>query len=215
MLCSHFSHLSLKTTSIKSSNADNVLYRYLESLHILYATNTFIINKNPPMLIRLCRLWPANHLSMITSLDLQLVNQGWPTQTPMQLYGETFQLLASDMFNQLENLHVIIRLRPRDQVNPRDGYLLNEEQETAWSQPWETLLATRPSRWKELKVTVPLDWEFCFRELYCRRINLHTSAFRLMAQFDSFDRSGVVHCCEPDWDYVHAHPTEDSIDLTG
>lgn len=144
------------------------------------------------MLFRLCRLWPASHISLITSLEIEFDN--WPEAKKWghgSLYGELFQLLSSAVFRHLQSLEIMLGILPLAWYPPFlsspgwESHPFTEEEETGWVGPWERLLASR--RLNRFVVAVPREWGPCFQELVRKRAGLQADVFKLTADFDKPD----------------------------
>lgn len=159
-------------------------------MEVLYGTNTFVVD-NHAMVFRLSRLWPALHLSLIKSLDVEyaLRDMGYPP-IPDDTYHTLLTLLSSTQFPNLHSLRIYLKFIPAYFLFGTD-YVHRDEDEDAWFQPLEELTHSRD--WKRLEVIVPESWMQCFHRSFAKRAIASSNALHLVGgvEFEEF-LSGVM-----------------------
>lgn len=163
------------------------------------------------MLFRLSKLWPASHLSMITSLDVEfhaefMDNSNFPTD----LYLQFFKLLYdTHTFPSLRTLRILLGMQPRQPTTDderrtwpvpvetergievrRPAVPFSEEEEEAWIRPWEELVCSR-RKWERLQIIVPRSWKRFFGDVLQRRLTLDNDALELLGGVEFGPYRGV------------------------
>ncbi|PWY69485.1 hypothetical protein BO70DRAFT_432445 [Aspergillus heteromorphus CBS 117.55] len=162
---------------------------YLESLSVLYATNSFVLTHGIDQLFRFSRILPSQHLALITTLiieiDVYRASKGPPDMEPefRTFYDAFFGLLCRSLPG-LQDLRLSLAGLPN---RGGRGIEWSQEGEWQWIGPWEALAQSR--RWKRLEIAVPKTWIGDFEGVVERRSRLEEGRrYRLVAGVDLYPR---------------------------
>lgn len=141
----------------------------MELLPILYGSQTFVLTHNIDQLFRFSQTMPRDHLSLITSLNIELDFCRISCSPPAidndkvnPIYRSVFEILLQ-LFPRLSDLKLSLVWLPK----PEYEVQWLEEHELEWVGPWEELARSR--EWKRLDVSVPRTWFGEFETLVERR----------------------------------------------
>lgn len=178
----------------------------------MYGSNTFIVGQTDAMLFRLSKLWPASHLCMITSLDVEHhVEFMEDSNFPTKLYLQFFKLLCNrHIFPRLQALRILLGVQPRQptteverrtwpapwEINHgidlrRPAAPFSAEEEDAWLRPWEELVPSRP-KWETLQIIVPRSWKQLFGDIVQGRPALDNDALEILGGVE-FSPKRTIH----------------------
>lgn len=142
--------------------------RYMESLPILYGSQTFVLTHNVDQIFRFSQVMPRDHLSLITSLNIELDFCRLSYSPPAiddkvnPIYRSFFEILLR-LFPRLNDLKLSLMWLPK----PESEVQWFEELELEWVGPWEELARSR--EWKRLDISIPRTWFGEFEKLVERR----------------------------------------------
>ena len=141
-----------------------IVKRYMESLPILYGTQTFVFTHSGDQLFRFSQAMPRDHLSLITSLNIELDFSRLSYRPPEidnkihHIYRSFFVILLRS-FPRLNDLKLSLVWLPKRE----DEVQWLEEQKLDWIGPWEELVRSR--EWRRLEISVPKTWFGDFEKL--------------------------------------------------
>lgn len=144
----------------------------MESLPILYGSQTFVLTHNVDQLFRFSQVMPRDHLSLITSLNIELDFARLSCSPPAidntihPVYRSFFEILLR-LLPRLNDLKLSLMWLPK----PEGEVQWLEELELEWVGPWEELARSR--EWKRLDISVPRTWFEEFQKLVERRSQDH------------------------------------------
>ncbi|KAL4794342.1 hypothetical protein BDV19DRAFT_390401 [Aspergillus venezuelensis] len=138
---------------------------YIESLPVLYKTNHFALSHGVDQLHRISRVFPPDHLSLISSIEIEIPLYRVHFQPPPPMdekfgryYQSLFDILTAD-FSGLRSLSLSFNsMAPWQESAPE----WSEEHEQSWFGPVEALARSR--QWNELSIGVSSHWLEQFRE---------------------------------------------------
>ena len=140
-------------------------------------------------LYRFCRVMPPYHLSLITSMSIEIdiyrASKGPPEMERrfQTFYANFFELLHQSLPN-LKSLRLSIAGLP-NRGNREIQW--SEDTEWKWIGPWESLGQSR--QWKILEIAVPRTWIGDFEDVVCRRSKLSDKdRYKLVMGVDLYPR---------------------------
>ncbi|KAB8256825.1 hypothetical protein BDV32DRAFT_160900 [Aspergillus pseudonomiae] len=131
---------------------------YLETLPVLYTSNTFVFTHGIDQLFRLSCVMPRDHLALIVSLSVEIdiyrIIKRPPHIDPWfkSFYGKVFRILLCELKN-AKDLRFSIAGLCHHSGNPMQWV---GHEECDWIAPWEELASSRS--WKRLDIAVPRGW---------------------------------------------------------
>ncbi|KAA8641979.1 uncharacterized protein ATNIH1004_010918 [Aspergillus tanneri] len=162
---------------------------YQESLAVLYRSNCFVLTHGIDQLFRFSRVMPKFHLSLITSMSIEIdiyrVSRGPPNMEDsfQEFYNAFFEILKYTLPS-INHLRLSIVGLP-NRGNREIQWL--EDSEWKWIGPWESLCESHD--WKLLEIAIPRTWFSDFEDVVQRRSKLaENKRYRLVMGVDLYPR---------------------------